>query len=176
MAENKKKTEEMEAAAEQHESINGAELLEDEILDGAEDVEEGDEALEGEPILSGLVLMREMVKSKRDPKRSFAVYNVHGKIRGQEVKVGMKPADNGGYAVLDLVYEEAKGMPLWMVPYEMTDDKTGRVTSGFTYKVEVLVEGGVTLPCKVKPSRDSDKRLLECLIALEKVRSGEAKA
>ena len=176
MAENKKKTEEMEAAAEQHESINGAELLEDEVPDGAEDVEEGDEALEGDPVFTGLYLMREKVKTR--DKKEIIVYNIHGKIRDKDVIVRMKgPKDDyGARDVLDIIYGTEEAMPLYAVPYQMTDEKTKKVTSGFTYMIQGVVDCGIPISMKVIGAKESDKRLLECLIALEKVRSGEAKA
>ena len=168
----KKKMDEMNVTPDQTEGVNGAELLEAiasaEGQDSQEEMGIAGEMLEGDAILSGLVLSRELIAS-RDKKGKFAVYNVHGKIRGKEVKAGFIPPDKGGYNVLDLVYGDATGLPLWMVPYEMVDEKTRAKISGFTYKVMTTDEDGITLECKVKPSRDSDKRLLECLLQIVKL-------
>lgn len=176
MAEKKKnEMEELEAPA--VDTVTG-EVLDDvlnastkaALMQSAEPIEDADEdedeeLYEGDAEPTGLVLMREKLKPRKKGDKPIYTYNVYGKLRGQDVRAGMMPPDKGGYGVLALVFEEADALPLLQVPYEMKDDRGHRV-SGYTYKVLSTDADGITLECKVKPSRDSDKRLLECLIQI----------
>lgn len=122
-----------------------------------------DEVLEGDALLSGVVLVREKLKPREKGAKPIYTYNVFGNVRGTDVRAGMIPPDKGGFAVLSLVFGDTDVLPLYMVPYEMKDEKGAKI-SGFTYKVMSADEDGDVLECKVKPSRDSDKRILDCLI------------
>lgn len=135
-------------------------LLED---DGYEIEMGNDDVLEGDALLSGLVLTREKLKPREKGAKPIYTYNVYGVIRGVEVRAGMNPPDKGGFSVLSLVFGDTDALPLYMVPYEMKDENGVKI-SGNTYKVMSLDEEGDVLECKVKPSRDSDKRILECLL------------
>ena len=115
---------------------------------------------------SGVIVYREKLKPRNKGDKPVHTYKVRGMIRGVEVDATIVPADRGGYRVLPLVFGEATALPLLMVPYEMRDEKTGKKTSGYTYKVASEDADGITLELKVKPNRDSDKRILECLIAI----------
>lgn len=96
--------------------------------------------------------------------KTYYGYFVSGVIRGRLVKVGIKPPDNGGYTVLDIVFDGAMEADLTVTPYEMkTED--GRVITGNTYAVtSVDAETGEVYSCKVKPARESDKTLLQMLV------------
>lgn len=96
--------------------------------------------------------------------KTYYGYFVSGVIRGRQVKVGIKPPDNGGYTVLDIVFDGAMEADLTVTPFEMkTED--GRVITGNTYAVtSVDAETGEVYSCKVKPARESDKTLLQMLV------------
>ena len=127
-----------------------------------ESVEE--ELLEGDAQLSGLELIREKLESRKKDAKPIYTYNVFGVIRGMKVRANMSPSDKGAYiTVLPLVFGNADALPLYMVPYEMENAK-GEKVSGYTYMVMSLDEEGLLLKCKVKPSRESDKRIFECLL------------
>lgn len=49
----------------------------------------------------------------------------------------------------------------------MVDEKTGKETSGFTYKAHNIDENGEVYKCKVKPHQASDKSILEMLLKKE---------
>ena len=71
---------------------------------------------------------------------------------------------NGGYTVLDIVFDGAMAADLEVTPFEMkTED--GKVIAGNTYAVTSLdPETGEVYSCKVKPARESDKTLLQMLL------------
>jgi len=91
-------------------------------------------------------------------------YFVKGVIRGKEVKVGIVPPDRGGYTVLDIVFGEKDAANLCVNPFEIKDDATGKVVKGNTYSVQSYDESGELYECAIKPSRPSDKALLNMLI------------
>jgi hypothetical protein len=112
-----------------------------------------------------LYVERERYKGKTDDKEYWG-YFVSGTIRGRAVKVGLAAPDGGGYEILDIVFIGSETAELVKVPYEMTDDKTGKITSGYTYEAHNIdTETGEVYKAPVKPSRKSDKFLLEMLLA-----------
>ena len=76
---------------------------------------------------------------------------------------GVKPADFGGYAILDVVFNGEQQAELQLTPYSIKAEN-GEVITGNTYKVVSYDEDGTTYECPVKPSRDSDKIALKMLI------------
>lgn len=94
----------------------------------------------------------------------YHTHYIKGKVRGVDVQVAVVPPDNGGYRVLDIVYGDEKEAELVLIPYEIKDEKTGRVVSGNSYAVRTVDENGEIYECKVKPFRDSDKTLLNMLL------------
>lgn len=98
--------------------------------------------------------------------KTYNRYFVRGQIRGKEVRASLNPPDNGGFIILDIMFEGTDKLPLVSEPFEVTDDKTGRVISGNTYSVVTTDENGNNLECKVKPYRASDKSILEMLLKL----------
>lgn len=96
--------------------------------------------------------------------KSYFAYYINGKVRGIDVKVKVVPPDNGGYTVLDIVYNGAKAIELSLTPFAFKDEKTGREISGMTYSVKSFDENGDVYECKVKPFRLSDKSLLDMLL------------
>ncbi len=94
---------------------------------------------------------------------TYFSYFIKGNIRGRNVKIGVVPPDNGGYVVLDIVFNDAMACELVLKPYEIKDEK-GNVMRGNSYAVCSADENGEVYECKIKPSRSSDKTLLDMLL------------
>ena len=107
-----------------------------------------------------IVVERETFKLKN---KEYFSYFVKGTVRGREVKAGVKPPDNGGYVVLDIVFDNAMSAELTVKPFEIKDDN-GNVIKGNTYSVKSVDENGKVYECTVKPARASDKTLLTMLL------------
>ncbi len=107
-----------------------------------------------------IVVERETFKLKD---KEYFSYFVKGTVRGREVKAGVKPPDNGGYVVLDIVFDNAMSAELTVKPFEIKDDN-GNVIKGNTYSVKSVDENGKVYECTVKPARASDKTLLTMLL------------
>jgi hypothetical protein len=108
------------------------------------------------------------IKVEREPYeyegKTYNNYLVKGVISGKEVKVKLAPPDKGGYSVLDIVFANGRDVELLTKPYELRD-ASGKVTKGNTYLARSVGENGEVYDCKLKPARDSDKNLLEMLLA-----------
>ena len=96
--------------------------------------------------------------------KTFQSYFIRGTVRGVDFRVRIVPPDYGGYTVLDIVYAGEQEAELVLVPYEITDEKTGRVTKGNSYAVHSEDEDGTVYECKIIPFRKSDKDLLQMLL------------
>lgn len=94
---------------------------------------------------------------------TYFSYFIKGNIRGRDVKIGVVPPDNGGYVVLDIVFNDVMACELVLKPYEIKDEK-GNVMRGNSYAVCSADENGEVYECKIKPSRSSDKTLLDMLL------------
>ena len=85
------------------------------------------------------------------------------------VKIDLAPpnkdTDMGGYTVLDIVFGDADRADLIIEPFEITDDKTKQVIRGNRYFVRTVDEDGRVYECPVKPSRTSDRSMLQMLLA-----------
>ncbi len=95
--------------------------------------------------------------------KSYFTYFIKGVVRGKDVRVAVVPPDNGGYVVLDIVFDKEMACELVLKPYEIKDEK-GNVVKGNSYAVCSADENGEIYECKIKPFRDSDKRLLGMLL------------
>lgn len=93
----------------------------------------------------------------------YWAYVLKGEVRGRDVKVDFAPKDKGGYEPLDIVFSIAPTAELIMTTETMTD-ASGSKTKYVTYKVRNEDDLGA-LECGVKPSRDSDKALLQMIIS-----------
>ena len=96
--------------------------------------------------------------------KTFFTYYIKGNVRGKDVKVAIVPPDFGGYAVLDIVYNGESKAELTLKPYEIKDDKTGKVVKGNSYGVISTDADGKVYECQIKPFRSSDKTLLNMLL------------
>ena len=98
----------------------------------------------------------------KDDKTYFS-YFIKGVIRGREVRIAVVPPDNGGFRVLDIVFDNAMSADLILKPYEIKDDR-GHVLKGNTYAVVSKDKDGTEYECGIKPFRNSDKTLLNMLL------------
>lgn len=96
--------------------------------------------------------------------KSYFAYYIKGVIRGKEIKVQVMPHDNGGFAILDIVFNGADKAELFLTPYEIRDEKTKRVVKGNTYGVRSYDENGEVYECPIRPYRSSDKTALQMLL------------
>ena len=97
--------------------------------------------------------------------KMYSSYFITGKVKGMDVKVELTPPDKGGWAVLDILFSDTTQGELVVKPYEMKDEKTGKVTAtGNTYAVRTFDENGEPYECPVKPLKISDKTLLNMLL------------
>ncbi len=96
--------------------------------------------------------------------KTYFSHYIKGTIRGIDVKVLLAPPDNGGYTVLDIVYNGENTADLIVSPFEMKND-AGETIKGNTYAVQSIdKDTGEVFECKVKPLRNSDKNLLNMLL------------
>ena len=94
--------------------------------------------------------------------KTYFSYFIKGVIRGREVRIAVVPPDNGGFRVLDIVFDKEMSADLVLKPYEIKDDK-GKVLKGNTYAVVSKDKDGTEYECPVKPARASDKIFLKML-------------
>lgn len=86
--------------------------------------------------------------------KEYSSYFIAGKIKGKDVKVALMPPDKGGWAVLDILFSDTNQGELVVKPYELKDEKTGKVTAtGNTYAVRTVDENGEVYECPVNRSR-----------------------
>ena len=157
-------------SAEVDETVGGSALVGEVGSDDAEDADslDFDDMDSGELTdmeNTGVLVYREKFISK-ERRQKYWGYFVVGMLRGRKVRVSLVSTDAGGYDLLDIVFNGADSVELWRKPYSMKDEK-GKVTaSGFTYSVVSLDEDETVYTAQVKPSRKSDKALLEKIIEL----------
>lgn len=109
-----------------------------------------------------LIVEREKFTAKDG--REMWGYAVHGNVRGRETKVDFNAFDQGGYEVLDMVFDIKPTAELEMREEVMTNGDTGEVHTYTVYTVSNTDEDGDELICRVKPARDSDKSILAYLL------------
>lgn len=157
-------------AAEVDETVSGSALVGEVGSDDAEDADslDFDEMDSGELTdmeNTGVLVYREKFISK-ERRQKYWGYFVVGLLRGRKVRVSLVSTDAGGYDLLDIVFNGADSVELWRKPYSMKDEKGKITASGFTYSVVSLDEDETVYTAQVKPSRKSDKALLEKIIEL----------
>jgi len=96
--------------------------------------------------------------------KTYFSYFIKGKVRNKDIKIAVVPPDKGGYTVLDIVYDDAMAAELVVKPYEIKDEITKKIITGNTYAVKTQDENGEVYECNIKPSRNSDKALLNMLL------------
>ncbi len=97
--------------------------------------------------------------------KTYNSYFIKGNVKGKDVQAALMPPDKGGWAVLDILFADTNEGELVVKPYELRDEKTGKVTAtGNTFAVRTIDADGEVYECPVKPLRSSDKALLNMLI------------
>ncbi|MGN0819030.1 MAG: hypothetical protein ACI4M6_01360 [Christensenellaceae bacterium] len=114
-----------------------------------------------------LIIAREPFTSSKNGETYYA-YVLRGKARGRDVKVDFVPKDIGGYVPLDIVFDGLDTAELVISEEKMTDDNGNKV-SYTTYSVRNIDEDGNVWQCPVKPTRGSDKSLLDMLLLTLKI-------
>lgn len=110
-----------------------------------------------------LIVEREKFTAKDG--REMWGYAVHGKgVNGRETKVDFNAYDQGGYEVLDMVFDIKPTAELQMHDESMTDSETGEIRTYTVYEVANTDADGDELKCRIKPARDSDKSILAYLL------------
>lgn len=108
-----------------------------------------------------LLVEREVFNAKDG--REMYGYFVRGKIRGRDVKVDFNAKDQGGYEVLDIIFDISPTAALTMHDEEMTNDD-GTKQTYTVYEVSNTDEDGIVYSYKIKPARESDKAYLSVLL------------
>ncbi len=109
-----------------------------------------------------LIVEREKFTAKDG--REMWGYAVRGKVNGRETKVDFNAYDQGGYEVLDMVFDIKPTAELQMHDESITDSETGEIRTFTVYEVSNVDEDGDELKCRIKPARDSDKSILAYLL------------
>lgn len=110
---------------------------------------------------NNLIVERETYEGK-DGKEYWS-YFVRGNIRGREKKVDFVAADQGGYEVLDIIFEMADKAELSIREETMVNADGSKMTYT-VYEVFNVDEDGEIYSYQVKPARKSDKALLTFLL------------
>lgn len=106
----------------------------------------------------------ERSKFKAKDGREMWTYAVNGNVRGRDTKVDFQAFDQGGYEVLDMIFDINERAELIMHDENVTNSETGEIRSFTVYEVQNVDEDGDSLSCRVKPARDSDKSILLYLL------------
>lgn len=88
----------------------------------------------------------------------------NGKRMQKDITVDFVAKDSGGYEVLDLIFFSSDIAKLVMREGKMTNERTGKVSRYTVYEIQSTDDDGTMFSYKVKPSRESDKALLQMLI------------
>lgn len=90
-------------------------------------------------------------------------YFVKGTVRGREIKAQLAPQDNGGYVLLDIVFDKADTADLVIGSISITNDK-GKTETFPSYTVKNVDENGEVFECPVKAARKTDKTKLAMIL------------
>lgn len=157
------------------EKVNANEIKNEEVkqkvnvIEVEEDVEEIIEVNEN---VVELPLSLQKVKTKSN--KIYNNYVVTGSVIGanggkHEGKARLVPKDNGGYAILDLIFDGLKEVPLRCVPFRTKLDD-GKVIEGYKYFAYSLdaETGEVCTEIELKCFQPSDKDWLNIFINQKK--------
>ena len=78
--------------------------------------------------------------------KTYYSYYIKGEIRGREVRIAVVPPDNGGFRVLDIVFDQENSADLVLKPYEIKDER-GKVLKGNSYAVVSKDKDGTEYEC-----------------------------
>ncbi len=92
-------------------------------------------------------------------------------VRGAETKVDFEASDQGGYEVLDLIFGINKPVELHIHEETMRNDRTGEITNYTVYEAKATDDNGIEYVYKIKPSKNSDKTLLQFYLMEQSAKS-----
>ncbi len=118
---------------------------------------------------NNLIVEREQFTAKDG--REMWGYAVYGEVRGREVKVDLVAVDQGGYDVLDIIFDIKPTAELVMHDETITnEDGTKRTYT--VYEVQNADEDGEIYSYQVKPAKKSDKSLLDFILMRKAKKAG----
>lgn len=118
-----------------------------------------------------LYLERELFTTKDG--KDYWGYSVKGRFAGRDIKVDFVASDQGGYEVLDMLFALSEDDVEVVMRDEVMTDDSGRETAYTVYEAQIIDDDGNKFAYKIKPSRNSDKTLLQfLLIELNKKANG----
>lgn len=120
---------------------------------------------------TALIVERKKFTAK-DGREMFGYY-VEGEVRGRKVVVDFSAADQGGYEVLDIIFDIKPTAELVIHDEVMINDD-GERTTYTVYEVQNIDEDGEIYSYQVKPARKSDKSLLKFML-IEKTKQNAVK-
>ncbi len=91
-------------------------------------------------------------------------YSVNGHACGRDIKVDFVASDQGGYEVLDMLFSLSDEVVEVVMRDEVMTDDSGRETVYTVYEAQIIDDDGNRIAYKIKPSRNSDKTLLQVLL------------
>ena len=90
-------------------------------------------------------------------------YFINAKLRGKELRAKVAPMDVDGFAVLDLVFNNAMEAELKITPFEMKN-ANGQTVKGNSYSVISKDEDGTVYECSIKPYNKTAKDILAMIL------------
>lgn len=90
-------------------------------------------------------------------------YGVNGVLRGRKIRADFKPKDQGGYEVLDIVFDTMDKVEL-VIGEETMQSNDGTKSRYTTYTAKSVDADGSIYECPVSPARPSDKALFKMLV------------
>lgn len=115
-----------------------------------------------------LKVVRELLDAKTKGGEDMYGYVLREKIivngREREIRVDFAAKDIGGYDMLDIIFMTGDEAFLSVHEENMTDDKTGELTSYMVYEIWNEDEDGIPYVYKVKPMRESDRAKLNVVL------------
>lgn len=88
-------------------------------------------------------------------------YRVNGTFKGKDTRINLKPLDEKGYLVLDLIFENVSSDVTVSVVEKTMIDNSGKKSRYTEYKAVAVDAQGEVYDYKIKPASPSDKWLLD---------------
>lgn len=96
-------------------------------------------------------------------------YHINATIRGKEKQISLVPKDNGGYELLQIIFDNLDTVDGVIVFSEFKTD-SGEIIKSILVEVFVI-DDGIRYAYQLKTQRDSDKATLQILAQILKVKS-----
>ena len=96
-------------------------------------------------------------------------YHINAIIRGKEKQISLVPKDNGGYELLQIIFDNLDTVDGVIVFSEFKTD-SGEIIKSMLVEVFVI-DDGIRYAYQLKTQRDSDKATLQILAQILKVKA-----